>query len=93
MAVDAVGGSYARHRRGYYLYLVPGTIGFSVARGGNVVGEHAVRFIGAEEEVEFFHRAADRKAFARGALRAARWAAGQAPGLYSMADVLGLSRD
>jgi 4-hydroxy-tetrahydrodipicolinate reductase len=72
---------------------VPGTIGFAVARGGNVVGEHAVRFIGEEEEVEFFHRADDRRTFARGALRAARWAAGRAPGLYSMADVLGLSRD
>jgi len=72
---------------------VPGTIGFSVTRGGNVVGEHSVRFIGAEEEVEFSHRAADRKTFARGALRAARWVAGQAPGLYSMADVLGFSRD
>jgi len=72
---------------------VPGTIGFSVVRGGNVVGEHSVRFIGPEEEVEFFHGASDRKTFARGALRAARWAAGQAPGLYSMADVLGLSRD
>jgi 4-hydroxy-tetrahydrodipicolinate reductase len=72
---------------------VPGTIGFAVTRGGNVVGEHAVRFIGAEEEVEFSHRAADRKTFARGALHAARWAAAQAPGLYSMADVLGLSRD
>jgi 4-hydroxy-tetrahydrodipicolinate reductase len=72
---------------------VPGTIGFSVTRGGNVVGEHSVRFIGAEEEVEFFHRAADRKTFARGALRAARWVAGRAPGLYSMADVLGFSRD
>jgi 4-hydroxy-tetrahydrodipicolinate reductase len=71
---------------------VPGTIGFSVARGGNVVGEHVVRFIGPEEEVAFSHRAADRKTFARGALRAARWAAGQAPGLYSMSDVLGLSR-
>jgi 4-hydroxy-tetrahydrodipicolinate reductase len=71
---------------------VPGTIGFAVARGGNVVGEHAVRFIGEEEEVEFFHRADDRRTFARGALRAARWAAGRAPGLYSMADVLGLSR-
>jgi 4-hydroxy-tetrahydrodipicolinate reductase len=82
---------YARH--GQTGPRVPGTIGFSVVRGGNVVGEHAVRFIGAEEEVEFFHRAADRKTFARGALRAARWAAGQAPGLYSMADVLGLSRD
>jgi 4-hydroxy-tetrahydrodipicolinate reductase len=72
---------------------VPGTIGFSVARGGNVVGEHSVRFIGTEEEVEFSHRAADRKTFARGALRAARWVAGRAPGLYSMADVLGFSRD
>ncbi len=72
---------------------VPGTIGFAVSRGGNVVGEHAVRFIGTEEEVEFSHVAGDRKTFARGALRAARWAAGQAPGLYSMADVLGLSRD
>jgi 4-hydroxy-tetrahydrodipicolinate reductase len=72
---------------------VPGTIGFSVVRGGNVVGEHAVRFIGEEEEVEFSHRAADRRTFARGSLRAARWAAAQAPGLYSMADVLGLSRD
>jgi len=72
---------------------VPGTIGFAVTRGGNVVGEHAVRFIAAEEEVEFSHRAADRKTFARGALHAARWAAAQAPGLYSMADVLGLSRD
>ena len=72
---------------------VPGTIGFSVIRGGNVVGEHSVRFIGAEEEVAFVHEAQDRKTFARGALRAARWAAGRAPGLYSMADVLGLARD
>jgi 4-hydroxy-tetrahydrodipicolinate reductase len=82
---------YARH--GQTGPRVPGTIGFSVVRGGNIVGEHTVRFIGAEEEVEFSHRAADRKMFARGALRAARWLAGQAPGLYSMADVLGLSRD
>jgi 4-hydroxy-tetrahydrodipicolinate reductase len=82
---------YARH--GQTGPRVPGTIGFSVARGGNVVGEHEVRFIGADEEVTFCHRAADRKAFARGALRAARWVAGQAPGLYSMADVLGFSRD
>jgi 4-hydroxy-tetrahydrodipicolinate reductase len=81
---------YARH--GQTGPRVPGTIGFSVSRGGNVVGEHVVRFIGAEEEVELSHRAADRKTFARGALRAARWAAGQAPGLYSMADVLGFSR-
>jgi 4-hydroxy-tetrahydrodipicolinate reductase len=72
---------------------VPGTIGFSVVRGGSVVGEHSVRFIGAEEEVAFAHEAQDRKTFARGALRAARWAAGRAPGLYSMSDVLELARD
>lgn len=72
---------------------VPGTIGFSVIRGGNVVGEHSVRFIGAEEELAFVHEAQDRKTFARGALRAARWAAGRAPGLYTMSDVLGLARD
>lgn len=82
---------YGRHGR--VGPRVPGTIGFSVIRGGNVVGEHSVRFIGAEEEVAFIHEAQDRKTFARGALRAARWAAGRAPGLYSMADVLGLSRD
>jgi 4-hydroxy-tetrahydrodipicolinate reductase len=80
-------------RQGQIGPRVPGTIGFAVTRGGNVVGEHSVRFIGAEEEVVFAHAAGDRKMFARGALRAARWVAGQAPGLYSMADVLGLSRD
>lgn len=70
-----------------------GSIGFAVVRGGNIVGEHAVKFIGGEEHVELAHRAFDRRTFAHGALRAARWAAGSAPGLYSMADVLGLSRD
>jgi 4-hydroxy-tetrahydrodipicolinate reductase len=47
-------------------------------------------FISPDECVEFTHRAADRRAFALGALRAARWLAGRAPGLYSMADVLDL---
>lgn len=82
---------YARH--GQTGPRVPGTIGFAVTRGGSVVGEHTVRFIGTEEEVEFAHRAGDRTTFARGALRAARWAAGRAPGLYSMTDVLGMARD
>jgi 4-hydroxy-tetrahydrodipicolinate reductase len=71
---------------------VPGTIGFAVLRGGNIVGEHTVRFISGEEQVELVHEARDRATFARGALRAARWAAGRAPGLYSMVDVLGLAR-
>jgi 4-hydroxy-tetrahydrodipicolinate reductase len=70
---------------------VPGTIGFSVVRGGNIVGDHTAFFVGPEEQVELTHRARDRAAFARGALRAARWAAGRAPGYYSMADVLGLN--
>lgn len=69
---------------------VPGTIGFSTIRGGGIVGDHTVMFISADERVEFTHRAADRGAFASGALRAARWVAGRAPGLYSMADVLDL---
>lgn len=72
---------------------VPGTIGFSVIRGGNIVGEHTVRFISGEEQIELVHVAHDRKTFARGAVRAARWVAGRAPGLYSMADVLDLARD
>jgi len=70
---------------------VPGTIGFSVVRGGTIVGDHTVLFIGPEEQLEFTHHALDRKAFARGALRAAQWLAGRAPGFYTMADVLGLS--
>ena len=70
---------------------VPGTIGFSVIRGGNIVGDHSVMFAATEESIELSHHAVERKSFARGALRAARWAAGQAPGMYAMADVLGLS--
>ncbi|HEX5419645.1 MAG TPA: 4-hydroxy-tetrahydrodipicolinate reductase [Gammaproteobacteria bacterium] len=70
---------------------VPRTIGFSVLRGGNIVGDHSVLFIGPDEQLELTHRARDRSAFARGALDAARWAAGRAPGYYSMADVLGLN--
>jgi 4-hydroxy-tetrahydrodipicolinate reductase len=69
---------------------VPGTIGFSSIRGGNVVGDHTVKFIAPDERIEFTHSAADRRAFALGALRAASWLAGRAPGLYSMANVLDL---
>jgi 4-hydroxy-tetrahydrodipicolinate reductase len=72
---------------------VPGTIGFSVVRGGNIVGDHSVLFVSPEEQVELVHRARDRASFARGALTAARWVAGRAPGLYSMADVLGFARE
>ena len=59
-------------------------------RAGDIVGEHTVIFGGIGERLEFIHRAHSRDTFARGALRAARWLAGQKPGLYGMQDVLGL---
>jgi 4-hydroxy-tetrahydrodipicolinate reductase len=68
-----------------------GDIGFVTLRGGSVVGEHTVMFAGPAERIELVHRAEDRMIFARGALKAALWARNQKPGLYSMADVLGLS--
>jgi 4-hydroxy-tetrahydrodipicolinate reductase len=67
-----------------------GEIGFASLRGGTVVGDHSVIFAGPAERIELTHRAEDRMIFARGALKAALWARGQKPGLYSMADVLGL---
>jgi 4-hydroxy-tetrahydrodipicolinate reductase len=67
-----------------------GDIGFANLRGGSVVGEHSVIFAGPAERIELVHKAEDRMIFARGALHAALWARGQKPGLYSMADVLGL---
>jgi 4-hydroxy-tetrahydrodipicolinate reductase len=67
-----------------------GDIGFASLRGGTVVGEHSVIFAGPAERVELAHRAEDRMIFARGALHAALWARGKKPGLYTMADVLGL---
>jgi 4-hydroxy-tetrahydrodipicolinate reductase len=66
-------------------------IGLQSLRGGDVVGEHTVFFLGDGERVELTHRATSRDTFARGALRAARWVVDQAPGLYTMKDVLGLS--
>jgi 4-hydroxy-tetrahydrodipicolinate reductase len=59
-------------------------------RGGGVVGEHTVHFSGPGERLEITHRAESRETFARGAVRAAEWAYGKAPGLYDMQDVLGL---
>jgi len=67
-----------------------GDIGFVAMRGGDVVGEHRVIFAGPGERIELAHIATDRGIFARGAVRAALWGRGQGPGLYSMADVLGL---
>mgnify|MGYP001599626040 FL=1 len=68
----------------------PGAIGFASLRGGTVVGEHEVILAGPHERVVLGHVAEDRIIFATGALAAARWAQGRKPGLYAMADVLGL---
>jgi 4-hydroxy-tetrahydrodipicolinate reductase len=67
-----------------------GDIGFAALRGGDVVGEHRVIFAGPGERIELTHIATDRGIFARGAVKAALWARGRNPGLYSMRDVLGL---
>lgn len=67
-----------------------GEIGLSTLRGGDVVGDHTVIFAAEGERIELTHKASSRQIFARGAVRAALWAAGRKPGLYSMLDVLGL---
>ena len=65
-------------------------IGIHSLRGGDVVGDHTVVYAGNGERLELTHKAASRDTFANGALRAATWACGQAPGLYNMENVLGL---
>ena len=65
------------------------TIGFSTIRGGDVVGDHTVMFLGDGERVEITHKASSRANFANGAVRAAAWLAGRGPGLYTMRQVLG----
>jgi len=65
-------------------------IGFHSIRGGDIVGEHTVVFAGVGERVEVTVRSQSRMTYAAGALRAAKFLKGKAPGLYSMADVLGL---
>lgn len=67
-----------------------GTIGFATLRGGSVVGDHSVILAGAGERIVLSHHAEDRALFARGAVKAALWAHGRKPGLYTMRDVLGL---
>jgi 4-hydroxy-tetrahydrodipicolinate reductase len=67
-----------------------GKIGFSVIRGGDIVGDHTVLFAGIGERIEITHRSASRATYAQGSLRACRFLAGRAPGLYDMQDVLGL---
>lgn len=69
----------------------PGRIGFTAIRGGDIVGEHDVMFATTGERITLRHVASDRVVFARGALKAALWTRGKAPGGYDMLDVLGLA--
>lgn len=81
-----------RHgRKGITGARTPGEIGIHALRGGDVVGDHTVIFAADGERVELSHRASSRDTFALGALRAAKWVVGRAPGVYSMQDVLGLT--
>ena len=81
----------ARGRDGITGARRDGDIGFASLRGGTVIGDHTVTFAGPAERIELTHRAEDRTLFARGAVRAAHWGRNQKPGVYSMADVLGLA--
>jgi 4-hydroxy-tetrahydrodipicolinate reductase len=76
---------YARHGGGGVRR--EGQIGFGVVRGGDVVGEHEVWFLGDGERLLLKHSATDRAVFARGALLAGQWLAGRPPGRYGMCDV------
>jgi 4-hydroxy-tetrahydrodipicolinate reductase len=79
-----------RVRDGFTGERTRGDIGFATLRGGMVVGDHTVMFASDDERIELTHKASDRGLFAKGAIRAALWTEGKAPGLYSMRDVLGL---
>jgi 4-hydroxy-tetrahydrodipicolinate reductase len=81
----------AKTRNGVTGQRALGEIGFSVMRGGGLVGEHSVIFAAEDEVMTLSHSARDRALFARGAVAAARWVVGRPPGLYSMQDVLGFT--
>jgi len=78
------------HREGITGVRTNEEIGMQTIRGGDIVGEHTVYFIGMGERIELTHRAHTRDMFARGAVRAAKWVVGKKPGLYDMQNVLGL---
>jgi len=84
----AASARYARH--GEIGPRSPTEIGVQTLRGGDVVGDHTVCFLGLGDRIEITHRATSRDTFARGAVRAALWLLGKKPGLFDMQDVLGL---
>lgn len=63
-------------------------IGLFAVRGGDVIGDHTVHLLGLGERLELTHRATSRDLFAHGALRAARWIVGKAPGMYAIRDLV-----
>jgi 4-hydroxy-tetrahydrodipicolinate reductase len=81
---------YRMAREGHVGARTESEIGIQSLRGGDVVGDHTVFFLGPGERIELTHRATNRDQFALGALRAAKWLVGRAPGLFTMQDVLGL---
>src|SRR5690606_14554607 len=87
----ALAENSVRVRDGYTGPRETGSIGFATLRGGSVIGEHSVILAGPGERIVLSHHAEDRSIFARGAIKAALWAYGKKPGLYSMLDVLGLN--
>jgi 4-hydroxy-tetrahydrodipicolinate reductase len=87
----ALEGSSVFTRHGHTGERRRGDIGFATLRGGDVVGEHAVIFAGTGERIEIAHKSSSRANYAEGSLRAAHFLAGRGPGLYGMADVLGLN--
>lgn len=94
VVADALGRDYNQvanyHREGICGERTKEEIGMQTVRGGDIIGEHTVYFIGQGERIEISHRAMTRDMFSRGSVRAARWIVGKAPGLYDMQDVLGL---
>jgi 4-hydroxy-tetrahydrodipicolinate reductase len=87
--LDAAGTESGRH--GHCGARRTGTIGFAALRGGQVVGEHTLLFAAGAEQIALSHRSFDRRVYATGAVRAALWLHGRAPGLYDMKHVLGMA--
>jgi 4-hydroxy-tetrahydrodipicolinate reductase len=94
VVADALGRDYNQvanyHREGMCGERSASEIGMQTVRGGDIVGEHTVYFIGMGERIELTHRAMSRDMFARGAIRAAAWLGDKGPGMYDMQAVLGL---
>jgi 4-hydroxy-tetrahydrodipicolinate reductase len=94
VVAETLGRNYSEvancHREGMCGERSHAEIGMQTVRGGDIVGEHTVYFIGMGERIEISHRAMSRDMFARGAARACLWLRGKPAGIYDMQDVLGL---